>query len=98
MAAALPALAAGREPKRIRRRQIGPQLHPAVRADLVRVGLGHGAVRTAVANNSHAGRRSIHMAVLFRPCMKLMQPSTKAPAPRASTCPAVSIISCGKRG
>ncbi len=65
---------------------------------LPRFVLGHGAVRTAVASISHASRRSVHMTVLFRPFMKLMQPSTKAPAPRASTCPAVSVTGCGRRG
>jgi hypothetical protein len=39
MAAALPALAAGREPKQIRRRQLAAQPHLAVRADVV--GVGH---------------------------------------------------------
>ena len=80
------------------RRQVSPQPHPAVRADGVRVGLGHGAVRTAVASMNHANRRSIHMTVLFRPFIRLMQPNTKAPAPKASTCAAVSVIDCGRRG
>jgi hypothetical protein len=51
MAAALPALAAGREPKRIRRGQVAAQPHPAVRTGFVRVG-GQGRVPPSLSGTS----------------------------------------------
>jgi hypothetical protein len=49
MAAAGQAIAAGREPNRIRRGQIAAQPHRAVRADGVGVGLGHGTTSSQTA-------------------------------------------------
>jgi hypothetical protein len=54
-------------------------------------GLGHGAVRIAVASISHASSRSVHTTTLGRPLRRLAQPTSRAPEPRASACSACSV-------